>query len=116
MRPQRTGRLVVLALLVIALATPAASSHVRAGNLWTSEQARTVRVVRGTKLYRVRCRGRGAGEVRYRHFACSGQTALDEKSIYTALVTYVLHPLGKYVGRRSGYIATNVKFAAFAVP
>jgi hypothetical protein len=31
-------------------------------------------------------------------------------------VTYIFQPRGKYVGRRSAYIATNVRFDAFGVP
>ena len=102
------------ALLAVAatLATAGASAHVRPNNLWTARQAEVIRFVRETRLYAVKCSGRGSR----RHFACSGQTARDPRSPRTALVTYVLHTLGGYYGRRSGYFATNVRFSAFFVP
>jgi hypothetical protein len=109
-------RVAALVVLAATLTTSAASGHVRANNLWTPKQAETVRVIRGTRLYVVQCKGLGPRRAAYRHFACSGQTARDEKSIHTALFMYVLHALGKYVGRRSGYIATNLRVTAFSVP
>ena len=92
------------------------SAHVRPNNFWTPSQAEVIRVVRGTRLYAVECRGHGSRRSTFRHFACSGQTARNVRSPRTALVTYVLHALGGYYGRRSGYFATNVRFSAFFVP
>jgi hypothetical protein len=109
-------RVAALVLLAGALTTPAVSAHVRPNNPWTPKQGETMRVIRGTKLYVLHCRGLGSRRATYRHFACSGQTSRDEKSPHTALFKYILHTLGKYVGPRSGYIATNVRVTAFNVP
>ena len=88
----------------------------RTNNLWTAGQAEVIRFVRETEALRRRCSGRGSRRSTFRHFACSGQTARNSRSPRTALVTYVLHALGGYYGRRSGYVATNVRFSAFFVP
>jgi hypothetical protein len=115
-----TSRAVVcigaLAVLAGTIAVGSGPAHVRPNNRWTAEQAETVRLIRGTRLYETKCRGLGRRRVVHRHFACSGQTARDDKSIHTALVTYVLHPLGRYYRRYPAYFATKVRFAAFSVP
>jgi hypothetical protein len=103
-------------LLAGAPAVGDAPAHIRKNNLWTARQAEVIRVVRGVRLYLVTCKGSGSRHKTFRHFACSGQTSRNSRSPRTALVTYVLHALGGYYGRRSGYFATNVRFSAFFVP
>jgi hypothetical protein len=105
-----------LAAVAGLLPLDSGSAHVRPNNRWTAEQAASVRLIRGTRLYKTKCRGLERRRVVHRHFACSGQTARDDKSIHTALVTYVLHPLGRYYRRYPAYFATKVRFAAFSVP
>lgn len=64
-----------------------------------------------------RDRTRVAGErLLYRHFACLAGTGLAYQPIDTVAVTYTLHPLGKYNGVRSRYIATSVRFVGHGVP
>jgi hypothetical protein len=105
-----------LAVLAGVLSVESGSAHLRPNNRWTVEQAESVRMIRGTRLYETKCRGLERRRAVHRHFACSGQTARDDKSIHTALVTYVLHPLGRYFRRYPAYFATKVRFAAFSVP
>jgi hypothetical protein len=112
----RAACIVAPAVLAGLLAVGFGSAHMRPNNRWTAEQAASVRIIRGTRLYKTKCRGLERRRVVQRHFACSGQTARDDKSIHTALVTYVLHPLGRYYRRYPAYFATKVRFAAFSVP
>jgi hypothetical protein len=61
------------------------------------------------------CRGLGrpvtvGGIRRYRHFRClAGARAAGER-YDTVAVRYILHPLGRYVGKRSRHALTQVRF------
>jgi hypothetical protein len=109
-------------LLLGAVLAASGGAHVRAGNFWSERQAESIRLVRGTPVRRTRCEGRGirravGSQPLYRHFACRGSTGPRYVApIDTVLVTYTLHPLGRYVGRRSGYATTNVRFIGHGVP
>jgi hypothetical protein len=112
---------VPVVFLAAALLTPRVDAHVRPGNAWTERQAESISSIRGTRVHVRQCdglaRSRVAGRpARYRHFACLAGTRLSYQPIDTVAVTYVLHPLGKYRGRHSDYVASNVRFVGHGVP
>lgn len=107
-----------LILLAAALGAPPADAHDRHGNFWTERQAESITTIRGTRVHVRKCEGVGRARegVLYRHFSCVAGTRIPSQPIDTVAVTYVLHPLGKYSGRRSRYLATKVLFVGHGVP
>jgi hypothetical protein len=112
-----------LVCLVLGFVAGLAGAHPRPGNWWTETQAESIGLIRGTPVRVRRCEGLGdprgqAGRShRFRHLRCLAATGLGSVApIDRVAVTYVLHPLGKYTGRRSPHTETNVRFAGFGVP
>lgn len=105
-------------VLAAALVAPRAAAHDRPGNFWTVKQAESITSIRGTPVRVRECKGLGKARERvlYRHFSCVAGTRLRYQPIDTVAVTYVLHPLGGYSGRRSRHVTTNVKFVGHGVP
>jgi hypothetical protein len=105
-------------LLAAALGAPLADAHDRPGNFWNEKQAESITTIRGTPVRVRKCEGVGKARERvlYRHFSCVAGTRLASQPIDTVAVTYTLHPLGEYSGRRSRYALTNVKFIGHGVP
>lgn len=105
-------------VLAAALVAPRAVAHDRPGIFWTQKQAESITSIRGARVRVRQCEGLGKPREpgRYRHFSCVAGTGLRYQPIETVAVTYILHPLGAYNGRRSRYVATNVKFVGHGVP
>jgi hypothetical protein len=117
----RTPAAVVLSVLLAGRPAGGAGAHERPGNWWTAGQAKSITSIRGTPVQVERCEARGPRRVsdrvaRYRHFACVGSTKFRYHPVPTVAVNYVLHPLGKYVGKASAYVATDVSFVGLGVP
>jgi hypothetical protein len=106
--------LVVVALLSAAIAVDAAA-HCREGAYWRTGQAESITTIRGMRVRVHECRGLGRAIVdkgvrRYRHFRCDAATRAPGQTYDTVTVLYVLHPLVRYVGPRSGHRLTKVEF------
>jgi hypothetical protein len=91
-----------------------ASAHDRPGAYWRIAHAKSISNVRGMPVRVRECRGLGRalieGVNRYRHFRCVAATRAPWQMYDTVAVFYVLHPLGPYVGPRSPYTLTQVRF------
>ena len=82
---------------------------------WTVSQAESIRLIRGTPLKTTKCTGLGEQRVSaYERFSCVG--VHWPKGLLPVRVRYVLNPRGKYRGRESSHLATNVYFDSFGVP
>jgi hypothetical protein len=105
-------------LFVFALLAAPANAHVRPHNAWTVVQAEAIRSIRGVRLATLDCMPLGARSApgRYRHFRCAGATAPRFDPRLRVRVRYVLHPLGRFRGPRSPFVATNVRYDSFGVP
>jgi hypothetical protein len=109
-RGRRPIRSLTLCLVALASAS-AAAAHIRPDNFWTTAQAESVRIIRGTAVVDRRCR-----PLDRRHFRCSAVAAPRFARQRTVSVGYTLHPLGRYRARRPPYALTNVSLVAFGVP
>lgn len=79
--------------------------------MWTERQAESITTVRSLPVTVRSCDGLGEGDDdRYTRFECLAGTRAAWESYDTIAVTYVLHPLGEYVGPQSRRRLTNVKF------
>ncbi len=108
--------MLALVFLTTLFSARVADAHLRPHNLWTVAQAQAIKIIRGTRLDVATCEGIGPRRTRNRHFSCVGKIAPSSNPARTVQVTYILHPLGRYLGRRAAYVTTNVRFAAFGVP
>jgi hypothetical protein len=115
-----SGRpLAVLAALVLAAlgwgCTSAEPSESQ--SRWTTQQAESIRVIRGLPVRVRHCRGLGPAREEgsrreYMRFRClaGGRATVDRYSIDTVAVRYVLHPLAPYAGPGSSHRLTDVRF------
>jgi hypothetical protein len=53
---------------------------------------------------------------RYRGFVCTAGARTSFQTYDTVGVTYVLRPLGPFLGASSSYVLTGVYFAALSAP
>jgi hypothetical protein len=78
---------------------------------WRVAEAESITVVRGTPVRNVECRGeRGAGDGRYRRFACVAGARLRGETLDTVAVLYDLVPRAQYEGPSSDHELENVRF------
>lgn len=108
---------VVLAAAAVLSTTAAgtAAAHDRPGAYWRAAQAMSISTVRSMPVRVRECHGLGrprtpGGSRRYRHFRCVAGARAPWETYDTIAVLYVLHPLGPYVGPRSRYALTRVRF------
>jgi hypothetical protein len=102
-----SGAALALAVLLAAACSAGADSE----RLWTEREAESITTVRSLPVTVRGCEGLGKGDDgRYSRFECLAGARAAWESYDTIAVTYVLHPLGEYVGPRSRRRLTNVKF------
>jgi hypothetical protein len=118
--PRKRGASTSLGWVVAAAVGAAAAcgdANAPSPRFWTVEQAESIRTVRGTPLTTTRCTGIGAArDGSYPRFSCVGKVVPPTMPDRPVRVRYVLNPRGRYDGRGSAYLATDVHFDAFGVP
>lgn len=112
-----------VAIIVIPVAAPAcADTHSEPAVVaWSRAQAESISTVRGMPVHVLHCDGVGQAVVvnqssRYQRFTCTAGARASFDTYDTVGVTYVLQPLGPFVGTRSRYALIDVHFAALSVP
>jgi hypothetical protein len=105
-------RALLSALLVLVCFTSACvADDDSTAVLWTERQAESIASVRGMPVHDAECRGLGAGsEAEHERFNCVAGARAPWQTYDTVAVSYVLHPLAEYDGRRSRHRLTKVRF------
>ena len=97
----------LVAAALIALAACADEQPVR----WTTTQAESISVVRGTPINRPTCEGVGQRvDGRYERFRCTAGARRPGETLDTVAVRYELEPTEEYSGASSAHRLENVSF------